>query len=49
MGILIALAMGTALLNQLTLEQLGTADAGSMAAVVLAFIFGAPLLVNPHR
>ena len=46
-GILIALAMGTALLNQLTLEQLGTADAGSMAAVVLAFIFGAPLLVIP--
>ena len=46
-GILIALAMGTALINQLTLEQTGDANAGSMAAVVLSFIFGAPLLLIP--
>ena len=38
-GILIALAMGTALIHQLTCEQLGTANAGTMAAVVLSFIF----------
>lgn len=46
-GILIALAMGTALIHQLTCEQLGTANAGTMAAVVLSFIFGAPLLTVP--
>ena len=46
-GILIALAMGTALIYQLTCEQLGTANAGTMAAVVLSFIFGAPLLTVP--
>ena len=46
-GILIALAMGTALIHQLTCEQLGTANAGTMAAVVIAFIVGAPLLTVP--
>lgn len=46
-GILIALAMGTALCYQLQQQQLGTASAGSMAAVVLTFIFGAPLLTVP--
>ena len=39
--------MGTALIHQLTCEQLGTANAGTMAAVVLSFIFGAPLLTVP--
>ena len=46
-GILIALAMGTSLIYQLAQEQWGTANAGSMAAVVLTFIFGAPLLTVP--
>ena len=46
-GILIALAMGTALINQLRLQELGADNAGSMAAVVLSFIFGAPLLTVP--
>ena len=46
-GILIALAMGTALVYQLQQEQLGTAGAGSMAAVVLSFLIGAPLLTVP--
>lgn len=46
-GILIALAMGTALIYELAQEQLGTANAGSMAAVVLSFIIGAPLLTVP--
>ena len=46
-GILIALAMGTALLYQMQQEQLGTAGAGSIAAVVLSFVFGAPLLTIP--
>lgn len=46
-GILIALAMGTALLYQMQQAQLGTAGAGSIAAVVLSFIFGAPLLTIP--
>lgn len=46
-GILIALAMGTALIYQLQQQQLGTANAGSMAAVVLSFIVGAPLLTVP--
>lgn len=46
-GILIALAMGTSLIYELQQEQLGTANAGSMAAVVLSFIVGAPLLTVP--
>lgn len=46
-GILVMLGMATALMNQLTLQQLGTDTAGSMAAVVLSFIFGAPLLTLP--
>ena len=46
-GILIALAMGTALIHQLTCEQLGTANAGTMAAGGLSVIFRAPLLTVP--
>lgn len=46
-GILIALAMGTALIWHLQQQQLGTASAGSVVAVVFSFLIGAPLLTVP--
>ncbi len=46
-GILIMLAMGTALLYQLSAQQLGTSGAGSICAVVFTFLFGAPMLTVP--
>ncbi len=46
-GILIALAMGTSLLYFLREQALGAPGAGAWAAVILTFIFGAPLLLVP--
>lgn len=46
-GILIALAMGTSLLYHLSCDAKGADTAGSLAAVILTFIFGAPLLLLP--
>lgn len=46
-GILIAAAMGTSLLYQLSVQAAGGDMAGSLAAVILTFVFGAPLLLVP--
>lgn len=46
-GILIATAMGTSLLYQLSVQAVGGNMAGSLAAVILTFIFGVPLLMVP--
>ncbi len=46
-GILIATAMGTALLWHLSVDVAGGDTAGSIATVVLTFIFGAPMLLVP--
>ena len=46
-GILVATAMGTSLLYHLSVQAGGGDTAGSLAAVILTFIFGAPLLLVP--
>ncbi len=46
-GILIAVAMGTALLNLLSQQSLGLASAGDYCGVVFSFILGLPMLLIP--
>ena len=46
-AVLVGLAMSVSLLNLLSLQAKGAADAGAYVAVVFAFVIGAPLLTVP--